>query len=389
MLANHEPFSLYIHIPYCASKCPYCNFNSHVVPKIPEGEYTAALLQELDFYALSDDWHGRNLKSIFFGGGTPSTFGPVSIGKILGKTASLFPFEQDIEITLEANPSTADSRNFYGYRSYGVNRISIGVQSFCPHLLRFLGRVHTAKESREALRTVRQVGFENFNLDLIYASPGQSLSDLEADLVEALSFHPPHLSTYNLTIEEGTPFHQEHRAGKIRPIPEQKEISMAELIEETLSGEGLEHYEISNYARTGFQSRHNVNYWQGGDYLGIGAGAHSYKQIRDNGLLGHRWHNEKNPGRYMDKINWEGKGVAGEEVANLQEAAGEYMFLGLRMIQGISVKAFSRRFGKKPDEFYPQISEWVEEGLMEKNEEQLRLTRRGLLVANSIFVKVV
>ena len=389
MPPEKEPFSLYIHIPYCVSKCPYCDFNSHVVPKIPEREYTGALLKELDIYASADGWHGRSLKSIFFGGGTPSIFSPMSIGKILEKTESLYPFERNIEITLEANPGTVDSANFSGYRSCGVNRISIGVQSFQPHLLRFLGRVHSADESREALRVIRQAGFENFNLDLIYASPGQSLADLKADLDEALSFRPPHLSAYNLTIEEGTPFHREYRAGRIRNLPEEEEISMAEMVEETLSREGLERYEISNYAKAGLHSRHNVNYWQGGDYLGIGAGAHSYKRIRVNGAFGHRWQNEKNPGRYMEKVEHEGQAVVEKEEADIQKAAGEFMFMGLRMMRGISAKEFSCRFGKNPDEFYPQISDWLEEGMMEKKYERLRLTRRGLLVANSIFVSFV
>lgn len=389
MPLDKEPFSLYIHIPYCISKCPYCDFNSHVVPKIPETEYTEALLNETDFYALSGEWHDRSLKSVFFGGGTPSTFTPASIGKILEKTAALFSFEKDVEITLEANPGTVDSANFTGYHSAGVNRISVGAQSFQPHLLKFLGRVHTADETREALRIVQKAGFENYNLDLIYASPAQSLSDLKADLDEALSFHPPHLSAYNLTIEEGTPFHREHQAGKIRPLPEEEEIAMAELIEETLSREGLERYEISNYAKPGYHSRHNVNYWQGGDYLGIGAGAHSYIRIRDNGVFGHRWHNEKNPGHYMEKIEREGRAVVGEEETDLLKAAGEFMFLGLRMIRGISVDEFLRRFGKNPNEFFPRIGEWVEEGLMEEIGRRFQLTRRGLLVANAIFVSFV
>jgi oxygen-independent coproporphyrinogen-3 oxidase len=389
MSAVKDPFSLYIHIPYCVSKCPYCDFNSHVVPKIPEKEYTTALLKELNSYALSEEWGYRPLKSIFFGGGTPSTFGTASIGKILEKANSLFPFERDAEITLEANPGTVDSANFSGYRSCGINRISLGAQSFQAHLLKFLGRVHTAHETREALRIVRQAGFENFNLDLIYASPGQSISDLKADLDEALSFHPPHLSAYNLTIEEGTPFHREYQQGKIRSLPEETEIAMAEVIEDRLTREGLQRYEISNYARVGRHSRHNVNYWQLGDYLGVGAGAHSYRDARDNGTWGYRWHNEKNPGRYMEMIERKSRAVVGEEKSDLQKAAGEFMFLGLRMIQGISTVEFSRRFEKHPAEFYPQIGDWTKEGLVEQQGDRLRLTRRGLMLANSIFVEFV
>ncbi|MBI2988603.1 MAG: radical SAM family heme chaperone HemW [Deltaproteobacteria bacterium] len=389
MVSEKEGFSLYVHIPYCVSKCPYCDFNSHVVPKIPEDEYNGALIQEMACYAQREDWRGRKLKSIFFGGGTPSTFSPASIGKILERSVSLFTFDRDVEITLEANPGTVDGAHFSGYRSCGVNRISIGAQTFQSRLLKFLGRVHTADESREALKTVHQAGFENFSVDLIYAIPGQSLADLKADLEEALSFHPPHLSAYNLTIEEGTPFHREYRQGKIRNLPEEEEIAMAELIGETLSRTGLERYEISNYARPGWHSRHNVNYWRSGDYLGIGAGAHSYKQQQDNGALGCRWQNEKSPATYMERVLKSGQAVVEREQSDPAKAVAEFMFLGLRMTRGISAQEFSRRFGKKPAEFYPQIRDWLEGGLMEQKDERLRLTRRGLLVANSIFVDFV
>ncbi len=389
MTSDQKAFSLYIHIPYCVSKCPYCDFNVHVVPKIPEKEYSGALLQELGFYARSDDWRGRSLKSIFFGGGTPSTFTPGSIDKILEKAAALFSFENEIEITLEANPDRNDSKHFSSYRSCGVNRISVGAQSFRPHLLKFLGRLHSANQTRDALRIAKGAGFENFNLDLIYGSPCQSLSDLRADLAEALSFQPPHLSAYNLTIEEGTPFHRQYQAGSLRPLDEETEVAMTELIEETLSRAGLERYEISNYARAGFHSRHNLNYWQGGDYLGIGAGAHSFLRKQENGVFGYRWHNERHPGRYMEKVRRTGEVVVEREDADLTKAAGEFMFLGLRTMRGVSVDEFSLRFGKNPQEFYPQIGDLLEGGLMEEKAERLRLTRRGFLVANSIFVNFV
>ncbi len=389
MAVAQNPLSLYIHIPYCVSKCPYCDFNVHVVSKIPEGEYCGALLRELEFYAQSEHWHGRDLKSVFFGGGTPSTFSPRSIGGILEQAAALFPFDPDIEITLEANPGTDDTKNFSGYRSCGVNRLSLGVQSFQPRLLKFLGRLHSADETRKALRIIRQVGFANFNLDLIYGSPGQSLADLKADLAEALSFDLPHLSAYNLTIEEGTPFHREHRAGKIQPLSEDEELAMAEMVEETLAREGLERYEISNYAKPSYPSLHNLNYWQGGDYLGIGAGAHSYRRERNGEVFGRRWHNEKSPSGYMEKVALFGQAVVGDETSDLKTAAGEFMFLGLRMRQGILIERFSALFGKEPGEFYPQIGHLKEGGFVEEGDGHLRLTRRGVTVANSIFVNFV
>jgi putative oxygen-independent coproporphyrinogen III oxidase len=387
MRSDQKPFSLYIHIPYCISKCPYCDFNSHVVAEIPETEYVNALGRELEGYGASEDWHGRPVQSIFFGGGTPSTFAPASIGKLLRQVAATFPIQSDCEITLEANPGTMERSNFHGYHEAGVNRISVGVQSFQPRLLKFLGRVHSAEEARQALQTVRHAGFENFSLDLIYANPGQSLRDLEADLNEALAFQPPHLSAYNLTFEEGTPFHHEYHAGRIKSLSEEEEIAMAALIDERLRDAGLRRYEISNYARLGAQARHNVNYWRGGDYLGLGAGAHSYRRSDGGPVFGKRRSNEKNPGRYMTLVRDGGSATIDQEEIDRTKAAGEFMFMGLRMIEGVSPQVFSSRFGSAPRAVYPQIENWLEGELMEEKNGYLRLTRRGLLLANSIFVE--
>jgi putative oxygen-independent coproporphyrinogen III oxidase len=387
MHTSKEPFSLYIHIPYCISKCPYCDFNSHVVAEIPERAYTDSLIQELDHYSKQDDWRSRTIQSIFFGGGTPSTFQPASIGKILERVAARWNLLADCEITLEANPGTVDGANFFGYRACGVNRISVGIQSFQPRLLKFLGRVHSAEEAKTALHVVREACFENFSLDLIYANPGQTLTDLEADLETALSFRSPHLSVYNLTIEEGTPFHHEFRSGRIQLLNEEEEIAMAELIEQRLANAGLHRYEISNYARPGLHSRHNANYWRGGDYLGLGAGAHSYQRTDSNEVPGRRWSNEKNPGRYIACISEAGSAVTDSEDIDRAKAAGELMFLGLRMTEGVSTEVFRKRLGRSPVEFYPQIATWREGQLIEETGGFLRLTNKGLLVANSIFVE--
>jgi oxygen-independent coproporphyrinogen-3 oxidase len=381
------PFALYIHIPYCVSKCPYCDFNSHVVEKIPEVNYTDALLRELEHYGNLEDWRGRTVQSIFFGGGTPSTFRPESIGKLLAWTASTFPINLDCEITLEANPGTVESGKFFGYRDAGVNRISLGVQSFQPKLLEFLGRIHSAGEARTALEIARRAGFDNFSLDLIYANPGQSLAELEADLDAALEFRPPHLSAYNLTFEEGTPFHHEYRAGRLKSLAEDEEIAMAELIESKLSAAGLSRYEISNYARRGWHSRHNVNYWRNGDYLGLGAGAHSYRRDGAGPGLGRRWSNERNPGRYLNRAAETRHAVVESETIDVEKAMGEFMFLGLRMMEGVSIPRFHARFGAMPVEKYPRIVDWIEGGLLEQSPSHLKLTRKGLLVANSIFVE--
>ena len=386
MARLNQPFSLYIHIPYCIKKCPYCDFNSHVVAQIPEQQYIDALLAELDHYGNSNDWRDRHLQSIFFGGGTPSTFKPESIGKILAWVAATLPMEADCEITLEANPGTVDREHFFGYRDAGINRISLGVQSFKPALLKFLGRVHSADDARTALTTIKQAGFDNFSFDLIYANPGQTVADWEADIDEALSFNPPHLSAYNLTFEEGTPFHHEHQSGRLHSLSESDEIAMANLIVEKCKAAGLRRYEISNYARPFWHSRHNVNYWKYGDYLGLGAGAHSYLKKEGCGCHGQRWNNEKSPARYMAMIAGECQAMVEHEELNLEKSAAECLFLGLRMINGVSLAAFKKRFGKAPEEFFPKINDFIDGKLLRVTQGYLKLTKRGLLLANSIFV---
>jgi oxygen-independent coproporphyrinogen-3 oxidase len=387
MGAMARPFSLYIHIPYCVSKCPYCDFNSHVVAKIPEADYTGALVRELEHYANRDEWRGRTVQSIFFGGGTPSTFKPASIGKLLAWTAASFPIDLDCEITLEANPGNVDAEKFFGYRDAGVNRISIGVQSFQPKLLKFLGRIHSAEEALRSLEVVRRAGFDNFSCDLIYANPQQTLKELEDDLDSALEYRPPHISAYNLTFEEGTPFHREYRAGRMNSLSEEEEVAMAELIEARFAAAGLGRYEISNYAQPGRQSRHNVNYWRGGDYLGLGAGAHSYRRSPSKGVYGLRWSNEKNPARYMSRVAESNNALVEREEIDRTKAAGEFMFLGLRMMEGVSTLRFRARFGRAPQELFPRIRDWIAGGFLEERRSYLKLTPKGLLVANALFVE--
>ena len=390
MAATRRPFSLYVHIPYCIKKCPYCDFNVHVARVLPEREYTQALIQELAFYAESSGWCRRYLKSIFFGGGTPSMFAPESIGRAIDEAARLFPFGDKIEISIEANPETEDCARFPGYRSNGVNRISIGAQSFQPRLLKTLGRLHTVDETRRALASALEVGFAVVSLDLIYAIPGQSLSELEEDLETALGSGVQHFSAYGLTFEERTVFYRDLQTGKIAALPEETEVAMAELIEKMAAEHGFERYEISNYARPGFRSRHNRNYWKAGDYLGIGAGAHSYIQVDGAaGEWGLRWQNERSPRRYMEAIGRMGRAVCAHESLDRVRAAGEYMFLGLRMTEGVSVDRFAQRFGQTLDEFYPVIDQLFADGLLERSGTRLRLTPRGLLVANSVFVNFV
>ncbi len=384
---NPEPFSLYVHIPYCVSKCPYCDFNSHVAARIPEEEYARALLRELRHYSETEAWAGRPVKTVFFGGGTPSTFQGGSIGAVLDETAKLFGFEKHPEITLEANPGVVDAGRFRDYRSCGVNRISIGAQSFDPELLRFLGRVHSADETRQALGGICEAGFDNFSLDLIYGIPGQTVDGVSRDLSQALAYEPPHVSAYNLTIEEGTPFHARYRRGLLKPLDEEVEIEMAERIQCTLANAGLERYEISNYARADLKSRHNLNYWEGGDYLGIGAGAHSYHR-RPEDPLGERWWNERLPTGYMRLASEAGHAVTERERPELRQAMAESLFTGLRMIGGVSVPAFRQRFAANPANAFPEIAEWLSNGLLVEEDHQLRFAPRGCLLANELFVRL-
>ena len=382
-----ESFSLYVHVPYCVSKCPYCDFNSHVAARIPEEEYTRALVRELRHHSEAETWANRRVRTVFFGGGTPSTFRGTSIGAVLDEAARLFGFDERIEITLEANPGAVDAARFRDYRGCGVNRISIGAQSFDAGLLRFLGRVHGADETRQALRSVREAGFDNFSLDLIYGIPGQTVDGVGRDLSQALEHEPPHLSAYNLTIEEGTPFHARYRQGLLKPLDEEVEIEMAGRIRSTLTDAGLHRYEISNYARPGLESRHNVNYWEGGDYLGIGAGAHSHRRERDD-PLGERWSNERSPTGYMRRAGESGDAITERERPELRQAMAECLFTGLRMIGGVSAPGFRRRFGTKPQDAFPDVAEWLSEGLLVEENRRLRLGPRGLLLANELFVRL-
>jgi putative oxygen-independent coproporphyrinogen III oxidase len=263
------PLALYVHMPWCVRKCPYCDFNSHVTPEsIPQQQYIDALLEDLALDAGAAQ--GRALVSVFFGGGTPSLFAPEEVGRFLEAARSLVPFAPDVEVTLEANPGTVEHGRFAGYRDAGINRVSLGAQTFDADQLRTLGRIHGSGDIARAVEEVRSAGIDNFNLDLMYGLPAQTLQQAMADLDAALALEPAHISHYQLTLEPGTVFY--HRPP---PLPESDAIWQMQLdCQERLATRGYEHYEVSAYARAGRRSRHNLNYWQFGDYIGVGAGAH-------------------------------------------------------------------------------------------------------------------
>jgi oxygen-independent coproporphyrinogen III oxidase len=381
------PFSLYIHIPWCQSKCPYCDFNSHAAATWPEEDYVRALLAEMEYRAGDTPWHGQSIATIFFGGGTPSLFDPRSIARLIRAAQRRFGLERDVEITLEANPGTVDGNKLAGFKAAGVNRISFGAQSFNPAILKFLGRIHSADETREAARAALRAGFDRLNLDLIFAVPGQTLADVRNDLAEAAALGPDHISAYNLTFEEGTAFFTEMKRGRIRPLESDDQAAMYAMVREELPRGGYPMYEISNYAAPGHEARHNLTYWHAESYLGLGAGAHSYAL---DGTGGRRWWNERMPARYIALASEVGIAESGAEIVDASTAAGEFVFLNLRLTEGFALADFAQRFGASFDAIHGVRSQRLfEGGLLTRDNGRIRLTDRGLELADSVFAEFV
>lgn len=377
-----DGFGLYVHVPWCRSKCPYCDFNSYAASVWPEERYVRELVRELDREAANEAWRGRSLDTIFFGGGTPSLFSAESIARVIEAAARLRPLTPNAEITLEANPGTVSLETLRRFREAGVNRISFGIQSFHPHLLKVLGRAHTVEETRLAAPMARAAGFENLNLDLIFAVPGQSLGDWRSDLDTVIRFRPEHVSAYNLTYEEGTAFFALRAERRLEPASEDVEAAMFDEARERLGAVGYRAYEVSNFSLPGFEARHNLNYWRAGAYLGIGAGAHSYHGVPSGGR---RWANERDPGKYMDRVLYDGSAVVFEELVDERKSAGEFAFLNLRLARGFSEERFRARFGREIDEIFPAVTEMAASGLLDRREGRLSLTPRGLRLADSVF----
>jgi oxygen-independent coproporphyrinogen-3 oxidase len=380
-------FSLYVHIPWCQAKCPYCDFNSHAAAAWPEDDYVGALTAELERRAHAAPFAGERIKTIFFGGGTPSLFDPESIAKLIESADRTFGIEAGAEITLEANPGTVDGEALFGFKLAGVNRMSFGAQSFKPELLKFLGRIHSAEQTREAARDARRAGFEHLNLDLMFAVPGQTPADVLADIAEAAALDPDHISAYNLTFEEGTAFFTDMKRGRIRPLETEAQAEMYRTVREELPHRGYAMYEISNYAQPGAECRHNLSYWRAESYLGVGAGAHSFAR---DGAGGRRWWNEKMPPRYIERARVDGLAEAGFENVDARIAAGEFVFLNLRLRDGFALDDFRDRFGVSFDEkFGARTSRLFDGGLLERAGGRVRLTDRGLELADSVFAEFV
>jgi oxygen-independent coproporphyrinogen-3 oxidase len=330
MRATDQPgFGLYVHWPFCLSKCPYCDFNSHVRAAVDHARWRAALLRELDHYAAGTP--GRRLTSIFFGGGTPSLMEPATVAAVIEHAAEHWPFAPDIEITLEANPTSVEAEKFAAFRNAGVNRVSLGVQALNDADLKFLGRHHSAAEARAAIDVARH-HFERYSFDLIYARPGQSAASWSAELAEALGLAGDHLSVYQLTIEPETVFGAAHRRGELQVPGEDDAGALFELTQELLDAAGLPAYEVSNHARPGGESRHNLTYWRYGDYVGIGPGAHGRLTIGDD-KFATRQH--RAPEAWLAAVEAAGHGTRQREPVAAADRLSELMMMGLRTVGGV------------------------------------------------------
>lgn len=371
------PPALYIHAPFCRRKCHYCDFASVPLEADLVKRYLSALKREAERELAS--WPaGWEVPSIYIGGGTPTALEPEDLEAVLA-VAALFPRAAGAEWTVEANPGTLDPAKLALLAGAGVNRLSLGVQSFDDDLLSFLGRIHTAREAEEAWDMARSAGFSNLNLDLIYAIPGQTLGAWRRTLKRALSLQPEHLSAYSLSIEPGTEFGRRAEAGSLKPVAEELDLSMYRAAQELLGEAGLKQYEISNFARPGLECRHNLVYWRNEPYLGLGPAATSY-------LSGVRRTNREDVGEYIRALAAGEDPTAAREVATLELGMAETVILGLRLTEGIAWERFYDRFGcDLRDVFADSIRRLTRAGLVEADVQGLRLTPRGLPVANRVF----
>ena len=377
LLSALPPLTLYVHYPWCLRKCPYCDFNSHEHGKgpevIPEDAYLAALRADLE-QAVPLVW-GRKVHAVFIGGGTPSLLSAAGLDRLLSDVRMLLPVEADAEITLEANPGTFEAGKFAAYRASGVNRLSIGIQSFDDARLAALGRVHDGREARRAIE-IAQASFDNFNLDLMYALPGQDLAAAQADLATALAFAPPHLSLYHLSIEPNTVF------AKYPPVvPDEDDAALIQdAVAEAAAAAGYDRYEVSAWARPGRRCRHNLNYWRFGDYLGIGAGAHGKLSFPDRIV---RQMRHRSPASYLAEAA-AGRFVAEEHVVGPADLPFEFMLNALRLVEGVPAASFAERTGLSLSAIERPRRLAEERGLLEHDHAVLRATVLGQRFLNDL-----
>jgi len=372
-----EPLALYVHWPFCVSKCPYCDFNSHVRSSIDQDEWREALLADLAHEARL--LPGRTLTSIFFGGGTPSLMEPSTVAAIIQGSREHWRVADDLEITLEANPNSVEAARFADLAAAGVNRLSLGLQSFDDHALAFLGRAHSADEGLRALDTA-QKHFPRVSFDLIYALPGDTDASWSKALRRALSFGTTHLSLYQLTIEPGTRFAAMVAKHEFEPLDGDTAAGLFELTMDVSSSAGMPAYEVSNHAVVGQESRHNLTYWRYGDYAGVGPGAHGRR-------LGTRTVRHRKPENFLSGLSRNGHGIVEEAPLSRQEAADEAFVMGLRLSEGIDVAALQDRFDV-PIVDWSAVEQYSNAGLLERNHDRIRTTSKGRLVLDSLLAEI-
>jgi len=373
------PLSLYVHLPWCVRKCPYCDFNSHESRgALPFAAYVDALVADLD-HDLPLAW-GRTVHSVFFGGGTPSLFPPEAIDAFLQQASSRLRFAPDAEITLETNPGTAEHGRFEGYRAAGVNRLSFGIQSFDDGCLQALGRIHDSREAVAAVELAREAGFDNFNLDLMYALPGQSLAMAEDDVARAIALAPAHISHYQLTLEPNTVFAARPPAG----IPDHDAAwDIQEGCQAMLADAGYAQYETSAYARPGRQCAHNLNYWRFGDYLGVGAGAHGKLTLGAEQAILRRW-KLKHPTAYLAHAGTDAA-IGGDERIGPERRPFDFMLNALRLNEGFALSMFEARTGLPREAIAPQLETAIDRGWLESDGDRIVPTEFGRRFANDVI----
>lgn len=385
-LDKKDELAIYIHYPFCKSKCPYCDFNSHVKDKIDYRRFLKAYKTELDFF--SQKIGKRKITSIFFGGGTPSLMPNFLIAEILDKISKLWQVESNCEITLEANPTSIESAKFSELKKIGINRLSLGIQALNDTDLKFLGREHSANEALNAI-SLAQKFFDNFSFDLIYARPNQTISSWKKELERALDFQSKHISLYQLTIEKGTKFFSQFQKGEIILPDENLAIELYNLTYEIAYNKGLELYEISNYAKKDFQCHHNLSYWQGKDYIGIGAGAHSRVYFEEHSeRLAIMMKND--PNSWLNSVEKNSAGIQTQTKISLYELAEELILMGLRLTSGIHEKIFVQHLQKKFSQIFDiqKIKSLEKQGLIFLKNKTLQIPPNQRLITNSIIYKV-
>lgn len=374
---------LYIHVPFCLKKCNYCDFVSYPYDAGLAASYVCALEQEMTMHVPNMCQEHMTVKSVYLGGGTPTVLAGDQLALLLGNCRKYFTLTEDAEITVECNPGTVDFDKLDILQKAGVNRISLGVQAYQQRLLDRLGRIHRWQEVREAVRKSRQAGFNNINLDLIFGIPGQSMKEWQETLNRILELMPQHISAYNLKIEPDTPLHNDVTAGYLVPCDEELELEMYWHTINVLSKHNFVHYEISNFALPGMEARHNLIYWHNEEYLGLGPAAHSM-------LKGHRFSNQEKVETYISRLNKNHSVIHQLHCLTREEEISETIFLGLRLLEGLDTQAFAQRFGEPIEQLFGEkLKKLTSLGLIKMEDNRIKLTEKGLPLANEVFAEFI